>query len=152
MSCQLCDHPQRVAIDAQIASGATAEALQKWMEDQGFEAPHRNTISKHKIHHIRAFVIRQTQVVAARAHRLNARSRTSQTDLAELVRDDVVDAMASGELRPTISEGLRAQELLDRRMEKQGDRDLIIGFLEALGGEPLALPIEGVYAEIGPGE
>jgi hypothetical protein len=46
---------------------------------------------------------------------------------------------------PTLSEGLRAQEIIDRRNEKSTDRDLTIMLAQVLGGVAV---IEGTAREV----
>jgi hypothetical protein len=47
---------------------------------------------------------------------------------------------------PSLAEGLRAQEILDRRQEKGADRDLAMTLASILGGatvvEGIATPVE----------
>lgn len=78
--------------------------------------------------------------------RKNTLKPTSGTDLASLVRDYTFSAIENGELLPTLSEGLRAQEILDRRQEKGADRDLAMTLASILGGsivvEGIATPVE----------
>jgi hypothetical protein len=72
---------------------------------------------------------------------------TKGTDLAELVRDYAFSAVDSGELVPTLSEGLRAQEIIDRRSEKSSDRDLAMTLAAILGG---ATVVEGIATAVEP--
>jgi hypothetical protein len=46
----------------------------------------------------------------------------------------------AGQLTPTLAEGLRAQEIIDRRQEKNSDRELTLALAGILGGSPI---IEG---------
>ena len=46
---------------------------------------------------------------------------------------------------PTLAEGLRAQEIIDRRNEKSTDRDLTIMLAQVLGGVAV---IEGTAREV----
>jgi len=58
-------------------------------------------------------------------------------DLAGLVRDQVMSLVEAGQLTPTLAEGLRAQEIIDRRQEKNSDRELTLALAGILGGSPL---------------
>jgi hypothetical protein len=51
----------------------------------------------------------------------------------------------NGDVIPTLSEGLRAQEMIDRRKEKSADRELAISMAEILGGGYL---VEGTAMEV----
>ena len=73
-------------------------------------------------------------------------------DLAALVRDNVIALVESGELVPTLSEGLRAQEMIDRRVEKSADRELAVSIAGILGGGPVVNMIEMEAEEITDGE
>jgi hypothetical protein len=55
-------------------------------------------------------------------------------DLAGLVRDYVHSAVEEGLMTPTLAEGLRAQEMIDRRQEKGADRDIALTLAGILGG------------------
>jgi hypothetical protein len=68
-------------------------------------------------------------------------------DLASLVRDYTFSAVEAGELLPTLAEGLRAQEILDKRSEKSSDRDLAMTLASILGG---SMVIEGISTTIEP--
>lgn len=55
-------------------------------------------------------------------------------DLAGLVRDYVHSAVQEGLMMPTLAEGLRAQEMIDRRQEKGADREIALTLAGILGG------------------
>lgn len=55
-------------------------------------------------------------------------------DLAILVRDRTVQALKTGTLEPTISHGLQAQQILDRRAEKTNDRETMLNMARLLSG------------------
>ncbi len=55
-------------------------------------------------------------------------------DLAGLVRDYVHSAVEQGLMTPTLAEGLRAQEMIDRRQEKGADREIALTLAGILGG------------------
>jgi len=57
-----------------------------------------------------------------------------------------------GLLMPTLSEGLRAQEIMDRRVEKSADRDLAVSLAGILGGGPIIEMIEMHAEEITDGQ
>jgi len=60
--------------------------------------------------------------------------------------------VSSGELLPTLAEGLRAQEMIDRRVEKSADRDLSVALAGILGGGPVINMIEMHAEEITDGQ
>jgi hypothetical protein len=57
-----------------------------------------------------------------------------------------------GVLMPTLTEGLRAQEMIDRRVEKSADRDLAVSLASILGGGPIIEMIEMHAEEITDGK
>ena len=71
------------------------------------------------------------------------------SDLANLVSKYVYKMVENGDLVPTLSEGLRAQEMLDRRKEKNADRGLAVAMAGILGGGSYTLIAEEVDNEQG---
>jgi hypothetical protein len=109
----------------------------------------RITLGKHKRKHL-ITVFEQQRKAAAESLEKQARTLKAPktSDLAQLVRDTSVALVESGDLTPSLSEGLRAQEILDRRAEKGADRDLLLQLAQVLGG---AVPvIEGTYRDVTP--
>lgn len=60
-------------------------------------------------------------------------------DFAVLVQKQAVEALEAGSLRITAQHGLQAQALIDRRIEKQADRDLALNMARLLSGS-IAMP------------
>jgi DNA-binding XRE family transcriptional regulator len=80
----------------------------------------------------------------------------SEKDLAILVRDRTIEAIEEGRLEPNIRDGLTAQGLLDRRIEKVDDRNTALALARLLSGRTDAsmllapdnvVVIEGTYSE-----
>jgi hypothetical protein len=78
----------------------------------------------------------------------NQKTIKASGDLAALVRDQVMIMVDAGELMPTLAEGLRAQEMIDRRVEKSADRELSVTLAGILGGGPVYQVIEMQSEEI----
>lgn len=55
-------------------------------------------------------------------------------DLAAVVVKKTMRRMASGELQPSLRDGLIAQQLIDRREEKAADRQFMLSLARALAG------------------
>lgn len=155
VSCVLCRHPLAAKIDKLIGEGrgGIAKAI-RWMQDSELDVPHRNTFSKHKNEHLTS---EATKARTAAIEALEKKQRTIKSksgDLAALVRDNVFARVEEGTLEPSLSEGLRAQEMLDRRAEKGADRDMMIVLAGLLSGAstPVALlgdgAIEGSFREV----
>lgn len=75
----------------------------------------------------------------------------AERDFAILVQRRATEMLARGDLRVTASHGLAAQALLDRRAEKQADRDLTLNMARLLSGA-IAMPpitvIEGRVVDV----
>jgi hypothetical protein len=79
-----------------------------------------------------------------------ARSTGKAGDLATLARNIAFERVETGDIQPTLAEGLRAQEALDRRAEKGADRDLMLVMAQVIGG---AIPykvevLEGQWTQL----
>jgi len=68
----------------------------------------------------------------------------AEIDFATLVQKRATLLLQSGELRVTATHGLQAQALLDRRAEKQADRDLTLNMARLLSGAIQMAPISVV--------
>lgn len=153
--CVLCQHPLADQINKHIREGTIADAM-RWMESTGLDVPHRNTFSHHKRSHMMAEYERQREAAAKKLNESRKQIKGKAGDLAALVRDNVFARVEEGDLQPTLAEGLRAQEMLDRRSEKGADRDLMIQLAGLLSGAsmPVALladgnTIDGEFREVG---
>lgn len=72
-------------------------------------------------------------------------------DMALLVRATAVAKLKAGELRVTTQDGLAAQSLIDKREEKQKDREVIVQIgrlLATQSGPPPIVVTEGTYEEV----
>lgn len=128
-------------------------AMTRWAEQNDIGTWHRNTVSRHKnIHMTEPHERERAKAVEAMKRQQRQIKGPSTGDLASLVRDNVFGRVTAGELEPTIAEGLRAQEMLDRRTEKGADRDLMVRLAAVLSGSGgLALPapaVEGSFVEL----
>jgi hypothetical protein len=80
-------------------------------------------------------------------------SNQPDMDFAILVRKRAAQMLINGELRVTASHGLQAQALLDRRAEKEADRDLQLNLARLLSGAitlPPSAVIEGRVVDVSP--
>ena len=114
-----------------------------WLKEQGGYIS-RISLGKHRRDHL----IEKHE--AARKEAVNILKKQQKTirsdgDLASLVRNQVNLMLEDGIIMPTLSEGLRAQEIIDRRNEKTTDRDLTILLAQVLGGVAV---IEGTSTEV----
>ena len=65
---------------------------------------------------------------------------TTNDDLAAVVVRRTLKEMAAGKVRPTLRDGLAAQQLLDRRAEKAADRSFMLNLALALAGGGQQVP------------
>jgi hypothetical protein len=130
--CHVCRSPLVEAINKKMHDGMSDVQLSKWLEDAGHYIS-RITLGKHKREHLTEDHER-LRINAIK--RLKAQKKTIKAsgDLAVLVRDYVNQAVEQGELTPTLAEGLRAQEMIDRRQEKGADREIALQLAGILGG------------------
>jgi hypothetical protein len=76
--------------------------------------------------------------------------RPMSDDLAEAIRDRVKQRLADGTVEPTIGDGLKAVSLLDRRAQRDADRDWMLKISMLLSGHavaPLVLTAESEAIE-----
>ena len=133
-------------IGKRMKEGMPDTRISSWLESEG-QYVSRITLGKHRREHLTTdFEQAKAAAIKVMEKRKNTLKPTSGTDLASLVRDYTFSAIENGDLLPTLSEGLRAQEILDRRQEKGADRDLAMTLASILGGsivvEGIATPVE----------
>jgi len=147
--CAACNSPLREQINSRMASGGSDKGLSAWLKEMGPEFYiSRMALGRHRHAHLRTEV-EQARAEAATVLRKQQRTlKTPLTDLALLVRDAVADDLSKtdGTLKPTVAEGLRAQEILDRRAERSADRDLMLQIAQVMSGAAFPV-IEGEYRE-----
>lgn len=117
--------------------------IAEWLKENGAYIS-RVTIGRHKREHL---IDKHEAARKQAAEVLKRQQKTLKTDadLATLVRNQVNLMLEDGIIMPTLSEGLRAQEIIDRRNEKSTDRDLTIMLAQVLGGVAV---IEGTAHEV----
>jgi len=141
-------------INKRIRDHGIADTI-RWMGENDLDPPHRNTLSTHKNEHMTEPYEKQRIEATERLRAQQKTIKAKPGDLAALVRDNVYARVEEGVLEPSLAEGLRAQEMLDRRADKQGDRDMMLTLAGLLSGAttPVALlqsgnEIEGEYRDI----
>jgi hypothetical protein len=130
--------------------GVPDTQIARWLKDQGGYIS-RITLGNHKRDHL-TDEFQSMKAAAIKQFKKQQKTIKVNGDLASLVRDQVMAMVGSGELMPTLAEGLRAQEMIDRRVEKSADRDLSITLAGILGGGPVVQMIEMEAEEITDGE
>ena len=144
--CHVCRSPLADLISRRMREGMPDTKISDWLKAEG-QYVSRVTLGKHRREHLTTdFERAKAEAVKVMEKRRKTLKPAAGTDLAALVRDYTFSAVESGELVPSLSEGLRAQEILDRRQEKGADRDLAFTLASILGGatviEGIATPVE----------
>ena len=137
--CHVCRSPLIEAVNKKMRDGMSDVQLSKWLADAGHYIS-RITLGKHKRDHL---TDDHERLRINAVKRLTAQKKTIKAtgDLAMLVRDYVHGAVEQGEMTPTLAEGLRAQEMIDRRQEKGADREIAMQLAGILGGTSAAFQV-----------
>ncbi len=131
--CHVCRSPLVELINKRMKDGMPDMKIADWLKTEGYYIS-RNTLGKHKREHL------TTPHESARIEAVKKMEQAQKTikathrDLATLVRDFVFSEVETGAMAPTLSEGLRAQEMIDKRNDKTADRDLMVSLAQILGG------------------
>ena len=130
--CHVCRSPLVETINKKMRDGVPDLKISEWLAENA-QYISRITLGKHKREHLTEPHERLRQ------HAINVMKKQAKTikatgDLAGLVRDYVHSAVEEGLMTPTLAEGLRAQEMIDRRQEKGADRDIALTLAGILGG------------------
>lgn len=132
--CHVCRSPLVDMIGKRMREGMPDTKISKWLESEGHYIS-RVTLGNHKRNHLTSdFEKAKSDAIKVMKKRRDTLKPTAGIDLASIVRDYTFSAVEAGELVPTLSEGLRAQEIIDRRSEKSSDRDLAMTLAGILGG------------------
>lgn len=144
--CHVCRSPLVDLINKRIAQGMSDVAVSNWLRDEGAYIS-RITIGKHKREHMTSDH-ESARIEAAKVLKKQKATIKFNGDLASLVRDQVITLVEAGQLTPSLAEGLRAQEIIDKRQEKNSDREFTLALAGILGGSPIldgtaeTLPLE----------
>lgn len=130
--CHVCRSPLVEAINKKMRDGVSDVQLSKWLDDAGHYIS-RITLGKHKRDHLTEDH-ELKRINAIKTLKRQKKTMRASGDLAMLVRDFVHTAVEQGDLTPTLAEGLRAQEMIDRRQEKGADREVALQLAGILGG------------------
>ena len=133
--CHVCRSPLVDLINKRVGQGMSDIAVSNWLKDEGAYIS-RITIGKHKREHLTS-AHESARIEAAKTLKRQQGTVKFKGDLAGLVRDQVMTLVEANQLTPTLAEGLRAQEIIDRRQEKSSDRELTLALAGILGGYPI---------------
>ncbi len=130
--CHVCRSPFVETINKKMRDGIPDIKISEWLSENA-QYISRITLGKHKREHLTEPHERLRQQ-AVKVMQKQAKTIKATGDLASLVRDYVHSAVEQGMLTPTLAEGLRAQEMIDRRQEKGADREIALTLAGILGG------------------
>lgn len=141
--CAACRSPFVDGINKKMKEGLPDTRISDWLKENGAYIS-RVSLGKHKKNHL-VEKHEAARIAAQKVLEKQAKTIKATGDLATLVANQVYNMVEDGALMPTLAEGLRAQEMIDRRQEKSTDRDLTIMLAQVLGG---AMIIEGSAQEV----
>lgn len=130
--CHVCRSPLVETINKKMREGVPDQTISNWLKENA-QYVSRITLGKHKREHLMEKHERLRQQ-AVNVMKRQAKTIKANGDLASLVRDYVHSAVEEGLMTPTLAEGLRAQEMIDRRQEKGADREIALTLAGILGG------------------
>lgn len=133
--CHVCRSPLIDLINRRMAEGMSDTDISKWLKQEG-QYVSRITLGKHKREHLTS-EHESARIRAAEIIKKQQGTIKYKGDLASLVQSQVISLVEAGHLTPTLAEGLRAQEIIDRRQEKSSDRELTLALAGILGGAPI---------------
>lgn len=130
--CAVCAHPLVDVINRKMVEGISDIKISDWLKTEG-QYVSRITLGNHHRNHLSPEFLNARKEIAKKVQSA-VKVEAASGDLAKLVSGYVYKMLENGDLVPTLSEGLRAQEMLDRRKEKTADRELAISMAGILGG------------------
>lgn len=144
--CSICDDPSKSAvINVLLATGKSPGFIEKHMRGLGTPVKEETT----RRHRSNCNLPAPTD-----AHGTLKGLAQERADLAQLVHDTAVDLLKQGKMTVRVGDGLKATELLDKRKDRQADRDLLLNLGRLLSGASAPIParvviIEGEAVEVG---
>jgi hypothetical protein len=132
--CAACRSPFAEQINQKMSNGQPDTKVSAWLKENNAYIS-RITLGMHKRSHLtNEYQSAKAEVI--KKFKKNQDRLKASGDLAALVRDQVISLVEAGELMPSLSEGLRAQEMIDRRVETSANRELAISIAGIIGGGP----------------
>ncbi len=148
--CAACRSPFAEQINQRMSNGQPDTKVSDWLkENDGYIS--RITLGMHRRNHL-TNEYQTAKAAVIKKFKKNQEKLKADGDLAMLVKNHVIAMVEAGELVPSLSEGLRAQEMIDRRVEKSADRELAVSIAGILGGGPTIQMIEMQAEEITDGQ
>lgn len=130
-------------INRKMTEGISDVKISEWLKAENSYIS-RITLGNHRRQHTSEEHISARRELAKNIQKA-VKVESASGDLAKLVSNYVYKMVENGDVIPTLSEGLRAQEMMDRRKEKNADRELAISMAGILGG---GFIVEGTAMEV----
>lgn len=119
--CSICSDPEKKAwVEAQHALGFSSNAMEPRSREWG-RPMKQETIMRH-LRHLNGSSLATTDPLV----NIDRAADQPKADVATLVQAEVVRKLEDGTARVTVQHGLQAQQLIDRRLERQKDRELAV--------------------------
>lgn len=151
--CVICRTPDlRYDVDKALMMGTTPTALERAMRAAGRPLK-AETITNHR-DRCPGAAIRSLVKDKGEAVTVKELTEAVSGDFASMVRNKAAVELAAGRLRVTTKDGLAATALLDRRAEKEKDREFIMNLARLISGAGQGAPseiVEGEFTDLGDG-
>jgi hypothetical protein len=139
--CSICASARLPQINTLIASGMTLIDISEEMRKTG-KPIKRETIGKHFRFCLGSRrPVLDENVAQAVADAERGATTDAEIDFARMVQRRATQLLASGQMKVTASHGIAAQALLDRRAEKDADRNLALNLARLLSGAMTPAPM-----------
>lgn len=136
IKCGICDGDEEryKRIQLLLAAGIGTGEIERQMRAAGMVVK-RETVRRHFVLCLGS--IRPDSSAVTRALAGRDREHLRGDDFAVMIRGEAIRMLREGSLRIKTSDGLWAQALIDKRVEKAADRDLMLNMARLLsGGKP----------------
>lgn len=120
---------KRMGLGSQLRTISAELAQQHRMDEFGYtRAPGLAMIERHVEKHMKAPAVPKGPLPTFKG----TDSEGQTTDVASAIQRQALEQLARGDMRLTAAHALRAQEILDRRAEKERDRELMVTLARVL--------------------
>jgi hypothetical protein len=158
--CSICSDPARNEfVNRRLADGYSSLRIDQASRtdearELGVTPMKRETVTNHVRNHVAVGAPKdappEMQQRIAIANAKMAVGLADPNDVATLVRDEASQLLREGKLRITTQHALQAQQMLDRRVEKQKDRELQYAIAALMvSAQPPATIIDMTATEVG---
>lgn len=118
--CKVCTSAHGRSVDQKLRAAESYTSVAAWLTANG-EPVSRAAVQRHAQNHLNMSLRAPGPAPAA-------------LDFLERVRDTAAARMASGEIAPTVGDGLKAVGILDQRTARHADEELAVRLALVIGG------------------